>query len=642
MNKYVRLTNSVFSGGILIPEEEVWSKINDSDDWFQSSYYYNQDHFNKFQTTGTVAGIKDVTTDKIWFDFDCKEDPEISKRDCIDVINRLSEDGVNPNDLEIYFSGNAGFHVILNIDRDLSPKHVEAVCNKYAGDKGITFDTSVYDTSQILRVPFTKHRKSRLYKTPLSFEELQSLSLDKIKTKAKVPTKIEDFTISVVSLPDSFYEVDVKEETTGAAIYSDVRDALKHRPSHWKDHKWLLVQGFFEAGERNTALMVIAATYKGLGYDKESTYSLCKASLRQRKARTGIDYDKSELWNTVIEVVFGDEWTGGQYSIENNLWLKKYAERMGLNAEDERENSIVQIHDIASSFKHFVKHIEENTIKTGIKWLDDTMPITTGINTAIIGAAGGGKTAIALEILKNTSKAGVISVFASLDMHRNRLFEKLLYKATNESRETIYNKFKSDEEQDYMDIIQRDYGNVWFYDRSCPTVADIREYIQEIQRKTGKQVKMVMLDYFERVNSDKSEDTAASKDVAGKLQDLVNDLDVALITLVQPNKFAIGGGPDTPIKSFTAIKGSSFLYQSFRSIISLWRPFYTPDWSYLDDYMQIAILKNDLGEIGMNTFGWKGKTGDIFELTQTEKEQFDKLLEEKNNAEKNKKDDSWD
>lgn len=642
MTKYVRLTNGLFSGGILVPEEQVWDKINDKDDWFQSSYYYNQNHYEQFQKTGTIAGIKDVTTDKIWFDFDCKEDPEISKKDAIDVIKRLEKDGISPKDLEIYFSGNAGFHVILNVDKELSPKQVEAICEKYAGDKGITFDTSVYDTSQILRVPYTKHKKSKLYKIPVSFEELQNLGLEDIKKKAKAPTEISDFEVSVVSLPESFYNVDVKEEKVSDAAYSDVREALMHRPTHWKDHKWLLVQGFFEAGERNNALMVIAATYKGLGYDKESTYSLCKAALRQRKARTGIDYDKAELWNQVIETVFSEHWTGGQYSIENNLWLRKYAERMGLNYEDEKETGIVQIRDIASSFKEFVKHIDENTIKTGIDWLDKTMPIVIGQNVGWVGAAGSGKTSIALEILKNTSQAGVVSVFASLDMHRNRLFEKLLYKASRQSREKIYSDFQSDNENDYLDVIEKDYGNVWFYDRSCPTVGDIREYILEVQRKTGKKVKLLMVDYFERVNSDKSEDTAASKDIAGKLQDLVNDLDIALITLVQPNKFSLGGGPDSPIKSYTAIKGSSFLYQSFRSIVSLWRPFYTPEWSHLDNYMQMAILKNDLGEIGLETFGWEGKTGDIKPLTQTEKELFEKLLEEKNNAQKEtKNDDGW-
>ena len=138
-----------------------------------------------------------------------------------------------------------------------------------------------------------------------------------------------------------------------------------------------------------------------------------------------------------------------------------------------------------------------------------------------------------------------------------------------------------------------------------------------------------MLDYFERVNSEKSEDTAASKDIAGQLQDLVNDFNVAMVTLVQPNKFSLGSGPDKPIKSYTAIKGSSFLYQSFRSIISIWRPFFTPDTAAQDKYLQMAILKNDLGELGVFNFAWSGKRGDIREPTEEEEQELNQMLQEK-------------
>jgi replicative DNA helicase len=158
--------------------------------------------------------------------------------------------------------------------------------------------------------------------------------------------------------------------------------------------------------------------------------------------------------------------------------------------------------------------------------------------------------------------------------------------------------------------------------------------------ETGKKVKLVMLDYFERVNSDKSEDTAASKDIAGQLQDLVNDFNVAMVTLVQPNKFSLSSGPDKPIKSYTAIKGSSFLYQSFRSIISIWRPFFTPDTAHDDKYLQMAILKNDLGEIGTFNFAWNGKRGEIRECTEEEEAEMHQKIDQKNAREAGNKNDS--
>lgn len=147
-----------------------------------------------------------------------------------------------------------------------------------------------------------------------------------------------------------------------------------------------------------------------------------------------------------------------------------------------------------------------------------------------------------------------------------------------------------------------------------------------------------MFDYFERISSTVSDDTASSKIVAGQIQDLVNDLDVAAITLVQPNKFSLGGGPDTEIKSYTAIKGSSFLYQSFRGIISLSRPFYTPETKDIDKYMVINILKNDLGAQDRFEMGWVGKTGEIYTLEDHERAELKDLMKLKSAT---KEDTGW-
>ncbi len=177
--------------------------------------------------------------------------------------------------------------------------------------------------------------------------------------------------------------------------------------------------------------------------------------------------------------------------------------------------------------------------------------------------------------------------------------------------------------------IKRQYGNVYFYDRSRPTVDDLRKFILTVEAQTGQKVKLLMVDYFERIGSDVSDATASSLKVANELQDLLNDLNLAIVTLVQPNKFSLAGGPDTPILSYTAIKGSSFLYQSFRSIISIWRPFFTPKTKHLDKFMEMAILKNDLGELDHFKFNWEGKTGTITEMSEEQEFTYSSYLEEK-------------
>jgi thiol-disulfide isomerase/thioredoxin len=215
------------------------------------------------------------------------------------------------------------------------------------------------------------------------------------------------------------------------------------------------------------------------------------------------------------------------------------------------------------------------------------------------------------------------------------LYEKLLYRLSGLSRKELYEKIKNNEADYIFQKVKDKYKNVYFYDRSCPTVDDIKSYINKIEEETGKKVKLLAVDYFERVNADKSDETAASKEVAGKLQDLVNDMNICLITLVQPNKFSLSGGPDTPILNYTSIKGSSYLYQAFRGIISIWRPFFTPELEENDKFLQLAILKNDLGELNIFNFGWDGKRGEIWGLGEEGEEELERLMRIKEAA-KNK------
>lgn len=612
-----------------------------SKDYYVSLFQYTQDQKALAESKGTVAGIKDTTTDKLYFDFDSKDDIELARKDALELARRLTENGIDPDSIKASFTGQKGFSIEIKLDKRITNDQFKAAVQRLAGDLK-TFDHVVSDPNRIIRVDNTKHPKSGNYKIPLTVYDLDELAMKDIINMSSLNAVLHR-EFNPVKLKDSFFDVQKKKEQK-KELTGDIKEALETIPKGWKPYKWALASGFFESGERHNALMVIAATCRGLGYDKDTAYYICKAAVKKQAARSGSDeFPKEELYENIIDrSVYSDNWEGGQYSPTSNPWLKAYCERMGFEVKKEDETKARRIQDIQDEFKNFVENIEENTILTGIKRLDNALPITIGMNLGIVGAASSGKTALALEILKNTSKAGVVSVFASLDMHRNRLFEKLLYKTTGLSRADLYQRIKAGEIEEITKKIKEDYANVWFYDRSCPTVGDIRNYIEEVEAETGKKVKLVMLDYFERVNSDKSEDTAASKDIAGQLQDLVNDYNVAMVTLVQPNKFALSSGPDKPIKSYTAIKGSSFLYQSFRSIISIWRPFFTPETAEQDKFLQMAILKNDLGELGMFNFAWSGKRGEIREATEEEEAELERLLEIKRASESDKKDDGWD
>ncbi len=645
---YFNLRRGLNSKPQLIDIKEDINKFitNRDTDHYVSLYRYTEAHKTKLEETGTLAGIRDTLTNNLYFDFDSKPDPitkvldlETARQEALEVANRLITRGFDEDEIGCYFTGGKGFSIEVETNEYVTPEKFKAIVFDVAGDLS-TFDGVVNDPNRIVRIANTKHQNSGLYKIPLTPDELVGLSIAEIKLLAKNPRA--NRLLKVADLPQNIKDVEpVKNKSIELMAKELTFDTstidMKSRPKGIDEARWLLINGFFRVGEgeRHYAMLCLAATYKNQGYPKEHCDAFLNAVAVTQANRTGNELFTEDKIDLITKQVYGPGWQGGQFTTKDpNNWLAKYCKKMGLNVKE--DNGPVTLDDIEKGFTHYIMNIEKNTVKTGITSLDKIIPITVGSNIGIVAAAGAGKTALALKILRYNSENGIPTVFGSLDMHRNRLFEKVIYNVTGLSRDDVYSKFRNGQGKELTDLVKKHYGNVWFYDRSSASVEDIRNYTMEVEQKTGQKVKMVMFDYFERIHSDVSDDTASSKKVAGQIQDMINDLDVAAITLCQPNKFSLGGGPDTEIKSYTAIKGSSFLYQSFRGIISLSRPFYTPSTKDLDKYMIVNILKNDLGEQDRLKYGWHGKTGEIYELEDHERDELDSLLKMKEGAKEDK------
>jgi len=638
---YINVRQGLNSKSNLVPISEATKIITDKNkDWYISLFQYNSEHKQIVDKTGTVSGIQDTSTNMLYFDFDSKHNLEEARKDAITVAHRAIEAGIPQESIHAQFTGNKGVSLMIDLDTRLTPKQFKNAVFKLAGDLK-TFDRVVNDPNRIIRVINTKHQESGLYKIPLDLWELDELSISDIRLMATNPREL-NITQHPSKLPDSLLipEKEDKKETVNELGFDISQIDMRLKPRDLDDARFLLLNGFFRTGERNHAMLCLAATYRNLSYDERVVRGILSGVAETQAMRTGEELFPDKEIELILKQVYSDNWKGGQFTTKDPTnWLSQYALKMGLKIDSSTDEPMT-IHEVESTFADFVKNIDKNTVKTGIPELDKLMPITIGSNIGIVASAGAGKTSIALKILKNTSMSNVVTVFASLDMHRNRLFEKLCYAVTGYSREQIYDTFKKNGGKEIVEKIKEQYGNVWFYDRSAATVSSIKDYVREVERKSGQKVKLVMVDYFERVNCDVSDDTAASKKVANELQDMINDLNVACITLCQPNKFSLGGGPDTEIKSYTSIKGSSFLYQSFRGIVSLSRPFYTPETKDLDRYMIVNILKNDLGELDRLIYGWNGKRGDIYGLDDAQLEQFNELMKIKNSSKKDK--DGWD
>lgn len=638
-NKYVVLKKGLAGTPSLVEPSKVLDVIqSDSSginaDWYQSVHYYDDNHKQLLKEKGSLRGVTDVKTDKLVFDFDDETNPDNAKTDAKELCNRLNKQGIKEKDIEVYYSGNKGFHVIITLKKQITPKQVQLAATKLAKDLK-TFDTSLYDASQILRVPWTMN-KTGLYKIPLSVKQL-SLPMGTIKTIAKdIDNVTTEFNYDSTDISEDLFKEEPKVEKVEAPISEfEEKAILASKPRHWPDYKWALLNAVkVKDNERHEALMVIAATCKGLGYPEDMTRALCLTFDDKFQANTKKP-PVEDLESNILRTVYSDRWNNGTYSIKNNIWLQQYAKRVNLEPDLATDDPTISIDSAFDLFKDYAENIDSLTIKTGIKPLDENVRMTIGMTVGIVAGPGVGKTSLSLQILNSMSNTNEQSIFFSFDMYHALVFQKLVQKHLRVTEKEIFTKFKSNDrefQKKVVDTLKKEYANVDFCFKTGMTPDDIEKTIKHTEEKTGKKIRLAVVDYSELVLTDFADMTAGSAAVAQKLREIATKLNICIIVLLQPNKMA--GTPADELKSYRGIKGSSSSEQALSIILGMSRPGYNPRRPEDDQFITIKCLKNRMGGLFTLDLGWSGVTGDIYELNEFQEAHLAEVRAKKEQEEK--------
>lgn len=158
---------------------------------YTTAYYYSNKEIDKAELYGDF-----------YLDFDDNDLTQAYKAE--EVFDRIREDAlrslamldalfhVSPGEVEIYFSGKKGLHLIIpagtlgitpNAKLNEIYKLLAMDCKKYS--KHNTIDTQIYDRKRLLRLPGSQHNDTNLYKIPLSYEQLLQLNFAEITLMAK-------------------------------------------------------------------------------------------------------------------------------------------------------------------------------------------------------------------------------------------------------------------------------------------------------------------------------------------------------------------------------------------------------------------------------------------------------------------------
>lgn len=674
---------------------------NSSKDYYESIYKYEQEHYDKFvnalkkaclvykvkfdesnllDVTATltplikkladkndqaalelkdeisVAGTNNIKTDKLVFDFDEKNDVEKARQDALELVGRLIQNGLSKDNIQVSFSGNKGFSVEVETNSEFNRKEFENIVNNLASGLN-TFDPSVKDHQRLFRIPLTVHNVSGLYKVPLTLDQLEELTYTQIKNLA-TPKYVEDHKDQYYEIINSWVRTELtpsikslknlttteKKELDENKSFNDTLD-LSKKPNWLTATKFALQEGFFFEGERNNAFMILCATYKKNGFPKRIAWGMLKGVAELQSQRTGQEkYSKDELWHNIVDVIYSPHWKGGTYSEKETDLLKKTAERLNITLEKD-ETRLTTINVVSERFKTFATNIDKNTIKMGIKTVDENVLITTQMTLGILGSPSSGKTTLANNFVKNLSLNGQKSIYQSLDMGDNLLFGRLLQHYCGYDFKLILNMIKRNEwDKNLLEAWERvkeEYKNVGFNFKSGTNVEDIEADILKYKEKHGDELKLVVVDYLEKVRGPYSDSNANTAYVASRLADLSTQHNLCLLMLLQPQKSA--GDPSHPLLSMRKVKGASVIEQDSRVILTLWRPGFDPENFDEDNYLSMAVVKNNMGPLTKLDFHWDGASGKIRDLSFGEQVKLEALLKRKEDEKKAEKisNDDW-
>ncbi len=626
-----------FSEGLnnyrLIPEtEDVQSLIKNRDkDYYISIYKYNQDHYDHWKKTKSVAGITDVVTDKLVLDFDDKDDVEKARQDTITAISRLASHGIPQEAIQVAFSGQKGFSIEVKTDKIFTVDEFKSITKTLAGDLA-SYDTVVNDPQRIFRVVGTKHNKTSLYKVPLAVDQVVEWDIDKIKEYASdlnnVDTTIMD-NWHQVDLPESITKMKAEEKIPFKEAVFDTSLDINKKPKWLTQAKYALQEGYFSEGDRSNALMMLAATYKNQGFSRDHTYRLLKGTAELQANRYETErFPDDQIWNNITKQVYSPTWNGGQYRKDDPLLIKT-AKNLNLQIEKD-EDVLVDATKVSTVFKNFAENIDSNTMKLGIPLLDKNVRVTTSMLVGLLGAPSSGKTTISLNFLNYASQNNTKAIFFSLDMGAPLVYQRLIQRHKGITSDDLFKIYKNKETSKIKTIeetISDEYKNVDFCFKSGITPDDIRHIITEKNNNSEQKIKLCVVDYLECLNEKFSDSTANTALIAQKLKDIANDLELTIILLLQPQKHA--GDPSDELLSYRNVKGSSSIEQACSIIFSVWRPGFSPKKQENDRFLSMAVLKNRMGSLNQFDFSWEGLRGTIGGLDIEGEEDLKRVRDDK-------------
>ncbi len=213
---------------------------------------------------------------------------------------------------------------------------------------------------------------------------------------------------------------------------------------------------------------------------------------------------------------------------------------------------------------------KNNSLLTGFKLFDDKYVLRPGTLTVIAAFTSVGKSALALNIVRNVAKNGIPCAYYSLEMSRTELAARGLSSMAGLTSSTILNKCLTDEQLQKLEkAMQADKGLPIYYDDR--STVDFNRTMRSIRTMVRtRDVKLVVIDYLQIYAQTGDDEEKSIAYMARTCKNIAKELDIPLLVISQLNRSALH-------PSIKMLRGSGQIEESADNIVLIDRPDAYPD-----------------------------------------------------------------
>ena len=558
-NWYIEYATGSVSNRNHLCELDKFSSIaqeNQGGEVYRSMFLYHESIVDFVKKNNTVTGFNgEQGVDKLVIDIDYVKDGTQDNGglktidNVVKMIDEMEKKLITSEYYNIWFSG-TGFHIHLsNVygfeDSNIVAKQVRATMQRDFGE----YMDNIYDSRRLIRAGHSYHRIARLFKIPISYDELENMSYSDITELARevrtdyIPHKIKQE--KIVGLDP----IDISRKNT-----EEVRKVFNNAKGQ-STRYITCVQHIYSAGHvpknRHKHLLALASIWrKKYAFDKIACDNLARAYMsKMDEPLPAVEVSR------IVSDAFKNDYTYGcshpvlQPYCDSKCLLFKYK-----NLDE--ESAILNAEDMAAKLiEHLTSDYTDRSfdLKQIFPFIPKSHIFTTGQLITLIGDTGLGKTAFFQYLITRLPNIKVL--FLSLEVDDLTMIRRFLQATLYMTKQEVISAFKNNDK----DIIERGMSSIEHIKlmTACPDIQDLSSLVSE------SEAKIVVVDTIDRVPAKYAgkDDFARQEVIANGLKDLAMKEDVMVLAVHHISKSASYSFKETNTLTVHSGKGNSAIEQ---------------------------------------------------------------------------------